>query len=72
MKLAGNKIYGVYAGGAIGRCRSHKVNYIGMKIEDSLVQAYRDFSTGTAMAGDSAGGRMQARMITKAIWMIFP
>ncbi|GFI68393.1 hypothetical protein IMSAG249_00209 [Lachnospiraceae bacterium] len=55
VKLAGNKIYGVYAGGAIGRCRSHKVNYIGMKIEDSIVQAYRDFSTGTAMAGGFCG-----------------
>lgn len=55
VNLAENKIYGVHAGGAIGRYRTNYVNYIGLNIEKNCVQAYRDSKDNAAMAGGFCG-----------------
>ncbi|MDD6492568.1 MAG: hypothetical protein PUG54_10210 [Firmicutes bacterium] len=56
--ISNNKMYGYYVGGALGYSGSSAVNYIGMKIENNRLQAYRgsaDVAVG-GFCGYTTGG----------------
>ena len=55
VSIKGNVIYGMQVGGVIGYCESSAVNYIGTKIENNRLQAYRNAGNSAAYAGGFCG-----------------